>query len=101
MKFKEGVVWQDMHPAIEDSTSPVDNIFKEFQCELVVTSGRDSKHGDGSLHYEGKAYDARIRNVLELLTKKIKDQLGSNFDVILESDHIHIEFDPNHDSKVR
>ena len=94
MKFKEGVVWQDMHPAIESSLSVVDSIFKEFQNELVVTSGRDGHHMVTSLHYRGKAYDARTKNVLELLTKLIKDKLGSAYDVVLESDHIHIEFDP-------
>ena len=94
LKFKDGVVWKDMHPRIEAALPILDEIYQDVKTECVVTSGRDGKHMEGSLHYEGKALDIRTYNVLEALVKEIKDSLGVGYDVILEKDHIHIEWDP-------
>jgi len=94
LKLKPGVIWTDMHPAIEASTFNVDNIYKELGSELVVTAGRDGKHMEGSLHYVGRAYDVRTWNLLDVIVQRIKKELGPNFDVVREDDHIHIEFDP-------
>jgi len=68
----------------------------DIQC--VITEGTGGKHGTASLHYLGLAIDLRIwglsdsekRSLLADITKA----LGRQFDVILESDHIHIEFQP-------
>lgn len=101
MKLKDGVVWQDMHPKIEDARQLVEKVYEEFKTELVITSGRDGKHGDNSLHYSGRAMDTRTFNILENLLKRLKEVLGSEYDIVLEKDHIHIEWDPNHDSQIR
>ena len=31
---------------------------------------------------------------LQAIVDKIKDCLGEQYDVVLESDHLHVEFDP-------
>lgn len=66
--------------------------------EIVITSGLDGKHGAKSLHYTGNAFDIRTwiytEAEIEQLMKDIKELLGKDYDVVLESDHIHIEYDP-------
>ena len=72
---------------------------KDHQVELVLTSGNDGSHSSGSLHYGGNAIDIRIWNLPDSVTpEEVRDQiaerLGENYDVVLESTHIHIEYDP-------
>jgi len=68
------------------------------QYDCVITSASDGKHGPNSLHYSGQALDLRTRHIhgqgLQLVVDKLREALGSQFDVVLESDHIHLEFDP-------
>lgn len=65
---------------------------------ITITSILDGKHRDGSKHYDGQAFDIRtfIYTVTELneLMAALKEALGPDFDVVLENDHIHIEYDP-------
>ena len=67
--------------------------------EFVVTSAKDGKHSARSLHYAGLAVDIRIWALKKDTDKarcisELKAALGTDYDVILESDHIHIEHDP-------
>jgi len=52
----------------------------------------------GSLHYSGNAIDLRTRdlsnNQRQCTTERLRDALGSDYDVINEGDHIHVEYDP-------
>lgn len=65
---------------------------------FVVTSVSDGNHSPRSLHYRGFAADIRTRDIGPQLSASIvtlfKKSLGKDFDVVLESDHIHVEFDP-------
>lgn len=65
---------------------------------MTITSTNDGKHMNKSLHYRDRAIDIRTRDMEpanRILTQVyLKRWLGVNFDVILESDHIHIEHDP-------
>ena len=66
--------------------------------EFVVTSVNDSVHGQNSLHDHGEAFDCRIwmldEDIRQTVANEIAESLGTDFDVVLESDHIHIEHDP-------
>lgn len=79
--------------------------FVEVACltllgrELIVTSLQDGKHGTNSLHYSGKALDVRTRGLTQdeclLVSSYLKTYLAPlGFDIIVEVDHIHIEYDP-------
>lgn len=72
--------------------------YKSFGEELTITSIIDGLHSRTSLHYSGNAFDCRIRDLTkvtpEKLTEKIKSSLTTEFDIILEKDHIHIEWQP-------
>lgn len=69
----------------------------------VITSASDGKHGPNSLHYKGKALDFRTNNLrgpqVHPIYLALKEALGAQFDVVLEDDHIHCEFDPKDPDK--
>ena len=71
---------------------------KTAGVELVVTEITGGTHGTASLHYVGCAADLRTRDIPEDLLPdvvlELSENLGENYDVILETDHIHIEFQP-------
>ena len=52
----------------------------------------------GSKHYEGKALDLRTRDfsrdTAEKITVKLQNNLGRDYDVVNEKEHIHVEYDP-------
>lgn len=64
----------------------------------IVTSATDRPHGRGSLHYAGLALDFRTRHLPARKAGKIvaamKTALSRQYDVVLEKDHIHVEFQP-------
>ena len=61
---------------------------------MVITSTYEGSHSEGSLHYANLAVDIRKNKAKVLSYKEIKQALGKDYDVILEGDHIHIEYDP-------
>lgn len=76
-----------------------DGVYKDVtNKEVTITSLNDGRHSRTSLHYAGCAADLRINdvdsNLWETLRKDIAKRLTNEYDVILESDHIHLEFQP-------
>jgi len=70
---------------------------RQSEPVLTITSIADSKHGPASLHYVGYAVDIRIRELRsdpKLLSDALRDSLVDDYDVILESNHIHLEYQP-------
>ena len=95
LKVKDATVnIEDLVPSLKARLNEIEEIYNSFHTELVITSGKDGKHGDNSLHYQGKAVDLRIWNVLETLVNRLKEHLGPQYDVVLEKDNIHVELDP-------
>jgi hypothetical protein len=66
--------------------------------EAVITSAKDRSHSPNSLHYNGLAVDIRTRGISDadqsMLLSYLIASLGRSWDVVLESSHIHIEYDP-------
>lgn len=99
VQYKPGVSGTPTAP-IQTAISKADAIYTTWGVSvLVVTSLRDGKHSAGSLHYSGNAVDLRrwdldARKITSQVVSQLKSQLGSDYDVILESDHIHVEYDP-------
>lgn len=89
----EGAQWQVFHAAII-----TENVLKSFGAELVITSVNDGKHKTNSLHYKGLAFDCRSRDLAPQFQAHARDELkkrlGKDYDVVLEKDHFHIEYDP-------
>jgi hypothetical protein len=72
---------------------------------LVITSANDGKHMEGSKHYDDEALDLRVWHLInpQAVAEQIQNELGEDFDVILEwreeggeevPSHIHVEYDP-------
>ena len=65
---------------------------------LVITSCTDGKHMKGSKHYSGYAIDIRTRHLDELeingLIGWFKYNHDKKYDIVVEKDHIHVEYDP-------
>ncbi len=68
--------------------------------DLVVTSMNDSVHMRGSLHYSDQAVDFRTHDlshdVVREWAKVASRRLGPAYQLIIEKDHLHVEFDPGH-----
>jgi len=77
--------------------------FNEFGREMTVTSLRDGhEHKPKSLHNKGLAADLRTRHLGKdertLVFGRLKKHLDYwGYDVVLEPDHIHVEYQPKGD----
>lgn len=62
-----------------------------------VTSMNDSVHMRGSKHYTDNAVDFRTRDLTAADVQRwaayIRTRLGKGYDVLIEKDHLHIEYD--------
>lgn len=97
MLLESGVSIAGIQPELVLSLIIADAIFTRHGHPMVLTSVVDGEHMHGSLHYVGAAADARRPDAgAESLTTTLARELGENYDVILEDDHIHWEFQPKH-----
>jgi len=98
MRLKPGASIDGLRTEMLFGLVCIEPLFVKERVELVITSGTDGVHMQGSKHYEGLAVDIRSRTIraenLSRFIVNLKDALGVDFDVVLENDHIHIEYDP-------
>lgn len=75
------------------------------EIDVTVTSGNDSRHMDGSRHYQDRALDVRSKAPFTTLADKrqflaeVLARLGPDYQGLLEAagtpnEHFHIEHDP-------
>lgn len=66
--------------------------------ELEITSGPDGSHSWTSLHYAGCGADVRTRDMSDAQRRRFlerwREELGHDFDVVDESSHAHLEWQP-------
>lgn len=98
--LKAGVTVNGAQPELLIGMSVAAQVYAEYGHTLTITSITDGKHSTHSLHYVGLAFDCRVWDFPSLTEKrelcgKLRGALGDEFDVVLESTHIHIEFDPD------
>lgn len=78
-------------------------LFSAAGTDCTITSGMDN-HTTG-LHPSGKALDFRTRDLrvgqISELADQAKARLGPDYDVVVEKDHLHVEYDPKHDGTGR
>lgn len=97
--IKEGVELRGMSQYIWDAVYVAKEIYRKHGLHLTITSGLEGVHSSTSLHYVGLAVDLRTSNIQSRdhaiqITEEIREALGSDYQVIYESNHIHIEYDP-------
>lgn len=99
LALKPGVRIHGMRPEINFAMTAIDGFMRDHGHPLTtITSVIDGTHSPGSLHYVGAAFDIRTRDLphdkLEQYRIAIKELIGMDFDVVIEPDHIHVEFQP-------
>lgn len=97
-RIKKGVNISNLKPQMLIAWDVIDILMARVYKDAMITSGCDSKHGRGSLHYIGHALDFRdydlTRDQKETMKREFNDALGDDFDFVIEADHIHIEYQP-------
>jgi len=96
--IKEGAKVNGLRPEILIAWDIAYNVYIKYGVDCILTEGTGGTHGIGSLHYVGLAIDLRTRDfkagIAEEVKVELKSLLSSQYDVILESDHFHVEYQP-------
>lgn len=94
--IKDGVSVGTPRAELIDGLITCAEVYYDLGYSLVVTSMYDGTHMKGSLHYEGLAADLRTsmvpRERLPSLVAALRRKLPRYWDVVLEKDHIHVEY---------
>ena len=99
---KPNVRFKRLLPQIYSLFAKLDAMFTTYGLDCVITSGNDSTHKTGSLHYADLAVDLRSKHVPEEDKDAALEQLraicGPDYDVLLEhrggeQEHFHVEYD--------
>lgn len=97
IKIKPGVRLTGLRPEVLLGVQAADSVYAKYGLDCVITSAVDGIHSKGSLHYTGQAVDLRTRDSgakINEIVRDIKEALAENYDVVLEKDHLHLEFQP-------
>jgi len=99
IQLKRGVrLSPGMHPALLIAVLNWHTICERYKVQCVITSGSEGTHTSGSKHYNGRALDFRTRCMTPARRKKaetaMRSALGQEFVVLLESDHLHVQWEP-------
>lgn len=97
MLLKLGVDISKLSDPIRRQLTRIDGIYLDLTgTEAVVTSTYEGTHSPSSLHYVHRAIDLRLPIPAHrtAVVQKMKQQLGKDYDVVLETNHIHVEHDP-------
>lgn len=104
IRYKEGVPQNVLSYPASEALDELEVLFRDYETcpvrnsplDIVVTSTTDGKHMKTSKHYDipCNAFDIRFWDLLEAICRIIRAKLGHHYDVVLEPDHIHIEWDP-------
>jgi len=98
IRIKPGVSLRKMQPQMTIALIVGERVFGDYGSDLTITSGDDGVHSPNSLHPKGLAQDWRIRDLkpgsVKFVFDKLREILAGQFDVVLEDDHMHVEFDP-------
>ena len=95
MLIKAGVDISRLNREIRRSLPWAESVYQRYNENFIVTSTYEGNHGSGSLHYSNDAYDIALPTIIaKRIYQGIKDTFPESFDVVLEADHIHVEYDP-------
>lgn len=88
--YKQGVFGR-LQPEASEGLRITEKVYASCREELYITSLQEGTHSVGTLHTDGRAWDMRKGNVKKEVLQKA---LGDDFDVVDESNHRHVEYDP-------
>jgi len=98
LRIKDGVSLAGLKKEMRIALIEADDIWKQHGQDLWVTEYMGGEHSAGSLHYGGYALDLRTRyfgdSEARVVSAKLREALGGDYDVVLHTTHLHVEFDP-------
>ncbi len=98
MKLKGGVSTRGLRNELLFALLVASEAFTKAGSELTITSAADGIHAYRSRHYDGAAFDFRIhhlsKELIDRIVAEIRSSLNADYDVVLEIDHGHVEYDP-------
>lgn len=94
----KSVEFQNLSPQLLLGLIIVDQVMQKHGQEAVITSLNDAYHSNTSLHYNGNGADLRSRTFSnpEIILQECKEALGfsPDYDIVLEYNHFHLEYQP-------
>lgn len=98
LHIKDGVGIAGLQHEMLWAIDRTNEIFDMHGMDCWITSARGDQHSDHSHHYKGLAVDFRSRHLttpkIVAITQQMERVLGPEYQVIIESSHIHVEYDP-------
>jgi hypothetical protein len=102
-QLKPGCQARGVQPEILLALQIIDGVYGILGVPLWdVTELTGSKHMTGSKHYIGQGADLRLPSryvtqggVDSAAARMMRERLGAEYDVVVESNHVHLEFDPD------
>jgi len=95
MLIKAGVDISRLKPPIRKKLPEIAQHYRIRGDELIVTSTYEGNHSEGSLHYADLAIDTELPSKGErAFVERLAEELGPDYDVVLEKYHVHTEYDP-------
>lgn len=95
MLLKLGVDISRLADPMRQALNKIEAVFQKYGLEPVITSTYEGTHSPSSFHYVNRAVDLRLPS--QALRNQVVSDLKAalpGFDVVLESNHIHVEHDP-------
>lgn len=96
MKIKKGASLTGLKIEMRKVLILANIIWGSYGQELVITCGTNGVHSPGSIHYYGYALDFRSRYFtiedISEISKTLQTRLGSEYSVVPEKNHIHVEY---------
>ena len=95
-----GARMQGLRPEMVPAMLATYSVYIQIGYPCIITSGVEGKHKRQSAHYSGRAFDVRTKRVgmSSVVATRAKTmiqlQLHEDYQVIVEGDHLHVEFDP-------
>ena len=88
-----GANWDRLMPVLDAAITH----YGEHGEGVTITSVLDGVHRQDSKHYIGEGIDLRTYTLGDFerldVARAMAETLGSDYDVILEADHLHVEYD--------
>ena len=98
LKIKPGVNLTGLANEMVIAAIVAEGLLAELSKDCVITSALDSKHSATSFHYRGGALDFRTRHLnntqQKIFEEGLKAALNNDYEVILEHNHMHVEYQP-------
>lgn len=98
MKVKTGVSVAKCKGVMFHAAIVAEQVFRHFgYAEAIITGGDEDGHRTRK-HPDGEALDFRIwylaKESVVAIADEIRRRLPEDYDVVVEADHIHVEWDP-------